>query len=84
MVEQKQTDSIKALTEVSGLFDLSTKQMKKYLTGNQIEEELKSHSRSVMEEVFVRARASVVDLVRKEDLRNSKKVNGLLAHSFGK
>ena len=84
MIERKQVDSIKALNEVSGLFDISTKQMKKYLTGNPIEEELRVLSGSVMKEVFTRARASVIDLVRTEDLRNSKKVNSLMAHSFGK
>jgi hypothetical protein len=84
MVEQKQASVAKTLQEVSGLFDISTKQIRKYVNGNHIEEELKSLSGTVMEEVLTRARASVVDLVRKEDLRNSKKVNNLLLHSFGK
>lgn len=84
MIERKQVDSLRAMDEVSGLFDISTKQLKKYLTGNQIEEELRVLSGSVMKEVFTRARASVIDLVRTEDLRNSKKVNTLLSHSFGK
>jgi hypothetical protein len=84
-MEQKQYVVTNTFNEVMELSELSNKQIKKYLNGIQSDQvELRSLSSRLIEEVLTRMRASMCDLVQKEDFHNSKKFHHLLLNSIRK